>query len=145
MRKLILGFALAWGVLALLRETGRALAGVDARGESRESVPYWRLGMPQVEALDRCLDLVRQRVPPGRVVVFASPPDPGPGDQAELFRWRWAAYLLPQYEVAPLQGPDTARLAEYLVTYQRDFENPRLEAMAELPGCRLYRVRKATP
>jgi len=146
MRKLILGFALAWGLLALLRETGHALAEVDAREQNRESVPYWRLGTPQVEELDRCLALVRQRVPPGRVVAFASPPDEAtPGEQSEFFRWRWAAYLLPAHEVAPLQGPDTGRLAEYLVTYQRDFENPRLVLLAERPGCRLYQVRKAAP
>jgi hypothetical protein len=145
MRKLILGFALAWGVLALLRETGHALAEVDARERNREPVPYWHLGTPQVADLDRCLALVRQRVPPGKVVVFASPPDETAGDQTEFFRWRWAAYLLPRHEVAPLSGPDTGRLAEYLITYQRDFENPRLEAMAELPGCRLYKVRKTAP
>jgi hypothetical protein len=148
MRKLILGFALAWGLFSLLRETGHALAEMDAREQNREAVPYWRLGTPQVEELDRCLALVRQRVPPGRVVVFASPPDETPGDQSEFFRWRWAAYLLPAHEVAPLQGPDTGRLAEYLVTYQHDFENPRLQPMAqlpEIPGCHLYKVRKATP
>jgi hypothetical protein len=145
MRKLILGCALAWGVLVFLRETGRALVAIDARAESRESVPYWRFGMPQVASLDRCLDLVRRQVPRGSVVAFASPPDTAAGDRSEFFRWRWAAYLLPRHEVAPLQGPDTGRLAEYLITYQRAIENPRLVAMAELPGCKLYRVRKATP
>ena len=142
MRKLILGIALAWGVLAFLRETGLALGEVDARAENRATVPYWRLGTPQVERLDRCLALVQERVSPGRVVVFASPPGTAEGDQSEFFRWRWAAYLLPQYEVAPLQGPDTGRLAEYLITYQRTIEHPRLEAMAEIPDCQLYRVRK---
>ena len=142
MRKLILGIALAWGVLAFLRETGLALGEVDARAENRAAVPFWRLGTPQVERLDRCLALVRERVPPGRVVVFASPPGTVKGDQSEFFRWRWATYLLPQYDVAPLQGPDTARLAEYLIAYQRTIGHPRLEAMAEIPDCQLYRVRK---
>jgi hypothetical protein len=145
MRKLILGIALSWGVLAFLRETGLALGEVDARAENRSALPYWRLGTPQVEKLDRCLALVRERVPPGRVVVFASPPDTEPRTLHEFFRWRWAAFLLPQYDVAPLQGPDTGRLAEYLIAYQRTIENPRLEAMAEVPGCQLYRVRKAAP
>jgi hypothetical protein len=145
MRKLILGFALAWGAFAFLRETGRVLAAVDGRAENRAAVPYWHLGTPQVERLDRCLALVRERVPPGRVVVFASPPDAEPGKLHEFFRWRWAAYLLPGYDVAPLEGPDTGRLAEYLVTYHRDIENPRLEEIAELPDCKLYRVRKAAP
>jgi hypothetical protein len=145
MRKLILGFALAWGVFALLRETTEALVEVDARDEDQSSVPYWHLGTPQVKRLDRCLELVRQQVPPGHVVVFASPEDARTGDQHEFFRWRWAAYLLPQYDVAPLKGPDTGLLAEYLITYHRDIENPRLEPMAELPDCHLYRVRKVAP
>ena len=145
MRKLILGFALAWGVFALLRETGEALVEVDAREEDQAAVPFWRLGTPQVRRLDRCLELVRQRVPPGHVVVFASPEDARPGDQHEFFRWRWAAYLLPHHDVAPLKGPDTGRLAEYLITYDRDIDNPRLEPLSEateLPDCHLYAVKR---
>ena len=150
-RKLILGFALAWAIAALLLETGRALAGFDDRGQSRDEVPYWRFGTPQVDELDRCLNLVRQRVPPGRVVVFASPADtpetPETPDH-EFFRWRWAAYLLPRWEVAPLQDPTISRTAEYLITWRRDLEIPRLAFLAGdpgIPGCRLYQVRKAVP
>jgi hypothetical protein len=143
-RKLILGFVLAWGAFALLQETGRALAGVDARDRDRQAVPYWRLGTPQVARLDRCLDLVRRRVPSGSVVAFASPPDGAGEARHEFFRWRWAAYLLPEYEIAPLAGPDTGRLAEYLVTYHRDLDNPRLQPLAAAPDCRLYRVTPVT-
>src|SRR5437868_4157849 len=95
-RTLILGFALAWGVLAFLRETGRALAALDDQANGRAAVTDWRLGSPRVEALDRCLALVRERVPPGRVVAFASPADSRPFPNAGFFRWRWAAYLLPR-------------------------------------------------
>lgn len=145
-RKLILGFALAWAVLSLLRETGRALAELDGRAELQGDVTSWQLGTPPVERLDRCLDLVRRHVLPGRVVVFASSTDAGP--DGEFFRWRWAAYLLPQYDLAPLQSPvppETARLAEYLIAYDRALQIPRLEALDGSPGCRLYRVRKPGP
>lgn len=143
-RKLILGFVLAWGVLSLLRETGSALAGLDGRAKLRGDVAYWQLGTPPVERLDRCLDLVRRHVPPDRLVVFASSPDAGP--DSEFYRWRWAAYLLPQYDLAPLQSPmpaATARRAEYLLAYERTLAIPRLEVLEELPGCLLYRVRKS--
>jgi hypothetical protein len=146
MRRLILGFALAWGIAALLHETGRALAGFDARAQNRDEVPYWRLGTPPVEELDRCLDLVRQRVPPGRVVAFASPADTPETVDHEFYRWRWAAYLLPDWDVAPLQDPQTAHTAEYLITWHRGIENPRLTLLAQharVAGCRLYQVRKA--
>lgn len=140
LRKLILGFVLAWGLLVMLREMSFALAQYDGRMSlSPREVSRWRHGTPPVERLDRCLAGVRERVPPGRVVVFVSPRGP---HNAEFFRWRWAAYLLPEHEVAPLRGPDTGTLAEYLVAYQRDFHHPRLELMAQLPECRLYRVRK---
>jgi len=144
-RKLLLGFALAWGALSLLRETGSALAGLDGRAELRADVADWQLGTPPVEHLDRCLDLVRRHVPPDRLVVFASSSNTGEtGPDGEFYRWRWAAYLLPQYDLAPLQSPmpaETARRAEYLLAYERTLEIPRLEVLEERPGCRLYRVK----
>jgi hypothetical protein len=144
-RKVLLGFALAWGVFAFLRETGHTLSDLDSREETQDVVADWRPGTPPVERLDRCLDLVRRRVPAGHVVVFASSTGSDNGPDGEFFRWRWAAYLLPQYDVAPLHGADTARLAEYLITFDRPLENPRLETLAEIPGCRLSRVLKGTP
>jgi hypothetical protein len=102
-----------------------------------------------VERLDRCLDLVRRHVPPDRLVVFASSPDAGDtGTGSEFYRWRWAAYLLPRYDLAPLRSPmpaETVRLAEYLIAFERTLEIPRLEILEERPGCRLYRVRALTP
>jgi hypothetical protein len=142
LRKVLLGFALAWGVFAFLRETGHTLSDLDNREETKDAVEDWRPGTPPVARLDRCLDLVRQRVPPGHVVVFASSADDVGGPESEFFRWRWAAYLLPQYDVAPLHGADTGKLAEYLITFDRPLDNPRLETLAEIPGCRLSRVRK---
>lgn len=138
-RKLILGSVLAWGLFAMLREMSLTLAQYDSRTSFRPRAVRWRHGTPPVERLERCLALVRMRVPPGRVVVFVSPPGP---QTADFYRWRWAAYLLPEHEVAPLGDRETGRLAEYLVAYEQDFAHPRLEAMARLPGCRLYRVRK---
>jgi hypothetical protein len=144
MRKLILGAALAWGLAALVHETGRALAGYDARAESREEVDWWRPGMPRLAELDRCLALVRRRVPPGRVVAFASPADTPETPDHEFYTWRWAAYLLPRWEVAPLDDPQVGDVAGYLLTWRREIANPRLEPLAadrEIPACRLYRVR----
>jgi hypothetical protein len=153
-RKLILGLALAWAIAALLLETGRALAGFDDRGQSRDEVPSWRFGTPQAEELDRCLALVRRRVPAGRIVVFASPagasetPETPQTLDHEFFRWRWAAYLLPRWEVAPLKDPTIRATADYVITWRRDLAIPRLALVAadpDVPGCRLYRVRKAGP
>jgi len=142
LRQLILGFALAWGVLSLLRETGSALADLDGRAERGGDVTSWQLGTPPVERLDRCLDLVRRHVPTDRLVVFASSPDAGP--ESEFYRWRWAAYLLPRHDLALLQSPmpaETVRRAEYLLADERTLEIPRLEVLEERPGCRLYRVK----
>ena len=140
LRKLILGFVLAWGLLVMLREMSFALAQYDGRTSlNPRATIRWRYGTPPVERLERCLAGGRKLVPPGRVIVFVSPAGP---QNADFYRWRWAAYLLPEHEVAPLRDSETGRLAEYLVAYQQDFQHPRLEAMAQLPGCRLYRVRK---
>lgn len=138
-RKLILGFALCWAGWAFLAEVNEALGGWDARREWSLPPTSWRPGMPQPERLERCLAEVRRRVPPGRVLVFDSPPGP---HGADFYRWRWAVYLLPAHDVIQPSQRDAARLAQYLVTYGTRFENPRLELIARPPGCRLYRVRQ---
>src|SRR5947199_9197256 len=117
-RKLILGFALAWALLALLEETSRAFTAWDERGQQAPNRPArWRFDTKPVADLAACVALVRERVPPGKVVVFVSPQEGGVGgrgggspvasnlEDAEFFRWRWAAFLLPEYEVAPIRHP----------------------------------------
>lgn len=138
-RKTILGLALAWAALAFVAEMSRAVGEYDRRESRFVSRPEgWRPGMPQPARLERCLAGVRETVPPGSVVAFESP---GP-EGARFFAWRWAAYLLPEHDVAPLLDPRTADLAQYLVTYAIRVEDPRIELIRRLPGCRLYRVRR---
>ena len=139
LRKTILGLALAGAALAFLAEMGRAVGEYDRRESRFVGRPEdWRSGMPQVARLERCLAGVRETVPAGSVVAFESPAPDG----ARFFAWRWAAYLLPEYDVAPLLDSRTADAAQYLVTYAVRVEDPRIELIRRLPGCRLYRVRR---
>lgn len=139
LRKTILGLALAGAALGFLAEMSRAVGEHDRR-ESRfvDRPEDWRAGMPQVVRLERCLSGVRETVPAGTVVAFESP---GP-DGARFFAWRWASYLLPEHDVAPLLDPRAGDSAQYLVTYAVRVEDPRIELIHRLPGCRLYRVRR---
>ena len=139
LRKLILGLALALALHGFLAEVHLGLNGYDHRLERGQIPSAWHFGSAQAERLEACLAAVRREVPPGSHVVFASLPGPG---AAELYRWRWAAYLLPEMDVLPLDSPETPRLAEYLVDYRRRLENPRLTGMRQLPGCRLFTVRR---
>lgn len=138
LRKTILGLALAGAALGFLAEMSEAVGEYDRR-ESRYVRPEdWRAGSPQVARLERCLSGVREAVPAGSVVAFESP---GP-EGARFFTWRWAAYLLPEHDVAPLLDPRAVDAARYLVTYAVRVEDPRIELIRRLPGCRLYRVRR---
>jgi hypothetical protein len=137
LRKTILGFALAWAGLAFLGEMSRAVGEYDRRESRIAGRPEeWRPGMPQPARLERCLAKVREIVPPGSVVAFEAP---GP-EGARFFAWRWASYLLPEHDVAPLSDAQTDDLAQYFVTYAVRVEDPRIELIRRLPGCRLYRV-----
>jgi hypothetical protein len=139
LRKLILGLALAASLYGFLAEVRQGLETYDHRSEHRAGPGQWRFGTPAVERISTCLAEVREVVPPGSFVVFVSPP--GRGD-VEFFRWRWAAYLLPEMEVLPLDSPETPQRAQYLIDYRRRFEHPRLGAMRQLRGCRLFAVRR---
>jgi hypothetical protein len=138
-RKLILGLLLAVALHGFLAEVHSGLDGYDHRRERGQLPAAWRFGSAQTERLEACLAAVRKVVPPGSHIAFVSPPGP---EEAELYRWRWAAYLLPEMDVMPLGSPETPRLAEYLVDYRRGFEHPWLTAPRELPGCRLFTVRR---
>lgn len=138
-RKLILGLLLAVALHGFLAEIHSGLDGYDHRHERGQVPGAWRFGSAQTDRLATCLAAVRKAVPPGSHIAFVSPPGP---EEAELYRWRWAAYLLPEMEVLPLSSPETPQLAEYLVDYRRGFENPRLTGMRQLPGCRFFTVRR---
>lgn len=142
MRRLILGFLVVWAGFAFLAEVKEAVAGYDARSRMWLDPFLWRLGMPQPEGLARCLAAADRKIPPGSRVVFSSPP----GEQdAAFYRWRWAAYLLPAQHVIPPEQKDAGRLAEYFIAYGIRVDNPRIELIERLPGCRIYRVRPAGP
>ena len=138
LRRLILVLFLAWSAFAFLFELQAALAGFDGRETSRSDPIRWRFGTLQVRILEQCLAEARQIVPPGSVIAFASPQGPG---GADFYRWRWAAYLLPEHDVIPLSEPRSGETAQYLVTHRQPIEHPRAELVQALTGCRLYRIR----
>jgi hypothetical protein len=138
MRKLILGLAVAWCGFWFLRETGGALEGYDFRQQARSGPQTWRTGAPRLLRLERCLAGVRERVPAGRPIAFASPEE---ASRDDFFRWRWAAYYLPEHDLLFAHDPASLPDAEYLVDYGRGVRDPRLELLARLHGCRLYRIR----
>jgi hypothetical protein len=97
-------------------------------------VVSWRLGSRPAERLRRCLDEARGLLPADAVVTFVSPPGPL---QADFFRSRWAAYLLPDLDVVtPADGPTGSR---FLIAFQMGADRPGLTLIRELPGlCGLY-------
>lgn len=105
LKRLALGLLVAWAAAGFLAEVNRALTGWDARAEITEPPWLWRPGLAQPAELERCLASLRQEIPPGTVVAFASPDEP-PG--AAFYRWRWAAYFLPAQDVVR-EGEPSAR------------------------------------
>ena len=136
--RLLLGFLLAWSAFAFLAELTQALEEYDRRQTLRTHPILWRFGMPQVKVLEQCLTEARQIIPRGSVVVFASPRDPA---EAGFFRWRWAAYFLPELDVIRLEDPRAAEIAQYLIAHRLLIEHPRAEHLKRLTGCHLYRVK----
>lgn len=136
LRKAVPALLLLWCVVSFAAEMNDALDGWDRRASSSRGPHTWRFGNPQLERLTTCLDDVRSRVPPGSFVAFASQ-----GSEA-FFRARWAAWFLPEHEVLPIEDPSAPRVAEYVVDYRARLNLPqRLELVAQLRGCRLFKVR----
>ncbi|MBV8202971.1 MAG: hypothetical protein JOZ15_20325 [Acidobacteria bacterium] len=139
--RLVLVAFVGWAAVALVRETGAALAGWDARQINRTPC-MWRLGMAPAERLRRCLAGVEGWLPAGSVVVFVSPPGVC---SAEFFRWRWAAYLLPDLEIVPPDDPAGRQLASHLVAYRAEPVPPpgtHLVLLRQLEGGRLFRIHR---
>lgn len=137
LRKVILGLALAWACYAAVRELYAAVQGYRGRAGRLEGAIVWRPGMPQVARLERFLAAARPLLPPGSTVVFASPDDI-PSD--DFFRYRWAAYLLPEHDLIQLSHPASRTHGEYLLAYRPPLDHPRLQLVRRLPGGRLYRI-----
>ena len=136
--RLLIGFLLAWSAFAFLWELQETLETYDRRSVRQASHPgLWHFGTPQVEILQKCLAEARTLIPPGSVVVFTSP---GPPD-TDFFRWRWAAYALPEYDVIQPVTPRASETARYLISHRLPIQLPRLELVKALTGCQLFRVK----
>lgn len=139
--RLVLVLFVVWAGAALAYRTGDALTGWDARRANRPAC-VWGFGTGPVASLGRCLAGVEGWLPPDSVVVFDSPPGPC---NSQFFRWRWAAYLLPDLEVSSPDDPDGSRLASYLITYRTEPAPPpgtRLVLVRQLAGGRIYRIHR---
>lgn len=134
LRKAILALALAWAGYAAVREVAAAVSGYRHRATRLESAITWRPGMPQVEVLERFIAAARPLLPRGSAVVFA-----GGDDDQDFFRYRWAAYLLPEVDLIPFADPARSE-AQYLLAYRRKIDHPRLQQIRRLPAGRLYRI-----
>lgn len=145
LRKAIPGLLLLWCALSFSAEMGKALEEWDRRTQAARGPGTWRFGSPQLERLAACLDGVRGHLPPGSVIAFASQEGPDQERRNALFRTRWAAYLLPEHDVLPLDDPAAPRLAGYVIDYRAGLDLPQLELVARLHGCRLFKVRRSAP
>jgi hypothetical protein len=137
LRRLLLGFLLVWSAFVFLAHLQRALADFDRREVFLSDPVQWRFGTPQTEVLRRCLAEARPLLPPGSVVVFTSPK----AEMADFYRWRWAAYWLPEQDLIQPESPRAAETAEYLISHQVPIQLPRAKLMKQLHGCQLFRVR----
>jgi hypothetical protein len=128
-----------WGCCGLARVTLGEARALARRAEMRGTPFNWRFGQPQPERLRRCLETVSRHVPAGASVQVV-------GRHDDIYTWRWAAYLLPQYDVLPasevpvaVPGSTPAR-AEYLVATAP--EVPRHgTAVVRRDWCAIYRLR----
>jgi hypothetical protein len=130
----LLAVGVAWSAMGLLVEVRDAAEEADARGGN--ALPFfWRFGMAPVGRFARCMAAARAVLPAGAVVAFDSAE--GPRD-ADFFRWRWAAYLLPEQHL--VRAGDPRALAGFLLTYRKQVRDRSHELLTQLPGGRLYRV-----
>jgi hypothetical protein len=136
LKRLALGLLVAWAAAGFLQEVNQAVAGYDDRAPQRG--PWaWRFGTAETEDLTRCLQAAQRLMPAGSTVAFTSEDPP----EIQFARWRWAAYLLPAYDVIPVSDPATGTLARYAIAYRTKIDHPRAELMSILPHGWLYRVK----
>jgi hypothetical protein len=135
----VLGLWLAWAFFALVSENRGAMSAWNRRQEN--ALPNrWEFGGAPVNRLQRCLAGVEGLLPRDSVVLFDSPDGPL---AARFFRWRWAAYFLPDLNVAPPQDDRGASTASYAIGYHLEPTPPpgsHLDFSRQLDGCRLYRI-----
>jgi hypothetical protein len=138
LKRLFVGALAAWAGYALLFEMSQGVGAWDDR-QSSVGAWGWRFESPETDALIRSVDVVREAVPPGSVIAFTAPDAP---HGVEFEAWRWTAYLMPEYEVLPVNDPEVGSLAQYAIGYQREIHHPLAEPMLKLPDGWLYRVKR---
>ena len=136
-KKAGLALLTAWAAFGFAQETGKAVASWDSRATAGRWM--WRFGAPAHAELARCVNRARRIMPAGSTVAFTSPDQP-PG--MDFQRWRWTAWLLPEYDVLPVGNPAAPRLADYAIAYGSRIDHPMAEPVRHLPGCWLYRVKR---
>lgn len=141
-RKLLLGLALAWAGYAALREVDAAVTGYDLRGRRPAGPLQWRAGMPAVADLERFAAAARPLLPAGSVVAFATIRSPrstagNAGDDA-FFRYRWAAYFLPEVDLVDA-GSTAAARAEYALAFRLQLPADRFRPLVRLRDGWVYR------
>jgi hypothetical protein len=136
LRRLVLGFLLVWSAFVFLVHLQKALTDYDRRSVFLSDPVQWRFGMPQIDVLQRCFAEARPLIPPGSEVVFTSPK----AEQADFYRWRWAAYALPEHDVIQPETGGAAEMAEYLISHRVPIRLPRAKLVKRLTGCQLFRV-----
>lgn len=136
-KRLLLGLLLAWSATAFLAELQEAIEVYDRRTVHRSDPVRWRFGTAPVDILERCMTEAGRLIPSGSVVIFTSP---GP-EAADFYRWRWAAYFLPEDDLIRPSQPGAGALAQYLISHRVPIQHPRAELVKPLTACRLYRVR----
>lgn len=139
LRKLILGFIVAWTAWAFLAEMRAGLELYVQRDSRPFTPPYWRFGVRQLRDFEACVAAARPAIPAGSRVAFTS--RPGPEPDADFFRWLWAGYLMPEMDILPYASFEGGEPAAYVLAFRREVADPRLEEVRRLPGGRLYRVR----
>jgi hypothetical protein len=138
LRRWFLAAALGWAAVAFLSEVQRALAGFDRRGEDRSSPILWRLGMRPPARLASCLEAIDRTLPPEAPLTVLSPE--GAGDP-RFYRWRWAAYLLPNRDVLDFDPTAGVEPSGYVVALLAPPSGSRLaNPLVRRPGCVLFRA-----
>ena len=77
----------------------------------------------------------------GQLAPDESPVQADASAGGDFYRWRWAAYLLPEYDVLAISDPKAGELARYLIAHRQPIDHPRAEKIRQLTGCVLYRVK----
>jgi len=122
---------LLWAGAAFAWEGWAALTDWRRRGRFAATSFYWRFEVAETMALERCLGRAAQLMPVGCAVAVYDPTQ-------DFFRWRWAAYLLPAYDVVISRDAERAGASFYV---SLDQQPPRGQLLMTRPGCQVYRLR----